>query len=294
MNGQHNAVLYEYGLFDDEDKYCKNQQQFKAILNSGFTTVILWTIHVNEKGDLYYNDNLIVQNGMFEKQYDYLPKLINNLKSGNLVKTVVLGLSSGGTSDFKHIKDMFASSTGKEILLNNFKVLVDELPIDGFDFDLEEFPLENYTDTIVQLTLELDKYVKIITYCPYCDEDFWLDCLVQVYAKNNSNQIVSWFNLQCYDGGSGNNPEVWAKKIISYPSPLGILDSEAFIVPGYWCLYQSPEEVQDIFRELKKTDQGINGGFIWNSSDIFKVKHDPKDYAQAILQGLDSVIRTRY
>ena len=89
----------------------------------------------------------------------------------------------------------------------------------------KSFHLKDYTDTIVQLTIELSKFVKIITYCPYCEPDFWLDCLAQVYAKNSNKQIVSWFNLQCYEGGSGpgNDPKDWVDKINFYQlKPLGI------------------------------------------------------------------------
>lgn len=32
---------------------------------SGFTTVMLWTIHVHGNGDLYYNDQLVVSNGAY-------------------------------------------------------------------------------------------------------------------------------------------------------------------------------------------------------------------------------------
>jgi hypothetical protein len=65
-----------------------------------------------------------------------------------------------------------------------------KLSIDGFDFDLKEFPLEKYTDTIVQLTIEFSKFVNIITYCPYCDQQFWLDCLHKSMPKTIMNKLL--------------------------------------------------------------------------------------------------------
>lgn len=280
MNDQYNIALYENGLLEKYDPSI-NQE----ISKSGFTTLIIWAIHVNEKGVIYYNNYPIVENGQFNKRFNHLPKVINNLKSDDSsVKRVILSIGAG--ADFEHIKEMLASSTSKESILNNFKVLADTLSIDGFDFDLEEFPLENYTDTIIQLTLEFSKFVKIITYCPYCNQKFWLDCLAQVYTRNNNKQIVSWFNLQCYDGGAGNDPREWVDNIKNYHLPLGILDQVAFVIPGFWCRDDSPDKIQNIFCDENKSDPGINGGWMWNSREILLKQYTLKDYADAILNGL--------
>lgn len=280
MDDHYNIALYENGLLE---KYipCFNNE----IAESGFTTLILWAIHVDEEGVIFYNDYPIVKNGKFNERFSHLPEVINSLKSDDSsVKRVILSIGAG--ADFEHIREMLTSSTGKKSILNNFKVLADTLSIDGFDFDLEEFPLEKYTDTIVQLTIELNKFVNIITYCPYCDQEFWLDCLAQVYAKNDNEQIVSWFNLQCYDGGAGNDPKDWVDNIKNYQSPLGISDPVTFVIPGFWCRDYSPEEIQNTFSDENKSDPGINGGWMWNSGEIILKHYTLKDYADAISNGI--------
>ncbi len=297
----YNVVLYGSGLFGDSDPSV-NQQQLQELQNSGFTTVILWTLHVHENGDFYYNDTLAVQNGTISSQLNPdLPQLITALKSGGTVNKVFFCIGSGGVSDYQAIKALLASPQGTQILQQNFQALVNAFPIDGFDFDLEEFPLSDYTDTIVQLTLMLNQsYGKAITYCPYTDEDFWLNCLALVYTKNNNQQIVSWFNLQCYAGGSGNDPMEWASQIVDYASPLGISDPTGFIVPGYWARhkptgpYDEPGECPaSICHTFSTLD--LKGGFIWNSGDIFKSEASglcsgsmaPSAYASAIINGLN-------
>lgn len=278
----YNVVLYANALFEN-DQY---QQQSNAILNSGFTTIILWTLHIQENGDLSYNNTPIVESGKLNESFSNLSQQIRNLKCGGSVEQVIFGIGSASVSDFKNARKLYASSTGKDTLLGNFKVLVDNLPIDGFDFDLEESPLNNYTDIIVDLSLEFGNWGRFVTFCPFCQEDFWLNCLKRIYDKN-SNQLVRWFNLQCYSGGSGNDPKAWADSIKNYPSPLGIEDSAAFVIPGYCCQNGTPDNIQLNFSTLKTSDPGINGGFIWNSGDIFNSKYIPKDYAQAIINGLE-------
>lgn len=315
MSNGNNVVLYGSGLFGRNDPVV-NQIQLEAIKNSGFTTVILWTLHVWASGDLVYNNSLIVTNGEFVNQYSYLPQLIIDLKSGGTVNKVLFCIGSGGAGDFAAMQTLLSTKEGKQTLQKNFGALTTAMPMDGFDFDLEEFPLCNYTDTVVELTLMLNQLFGMeITYCPYFDETcspnnvpFWENCLAQVYTQNKNKQIVSWYNLQCYDGGSSNQPSQWVDTIKNYPSPLGIDDPAAFVVPGYWCANAGtgceanpsngvfcPSGIETQFAALTKSDPGINGGFIWNSGDIFSCEDSgkcsgesvtPEAYAQAIIKGL--------
>lgn len=304
MSNGRNIVLYGSGLFGADDP-TTNQRQLQAVQDSGFTTVILWTLHVQSNGDVYYNDTLIVQDGQFSEGCDYLPELVTKLKSGGTVDKVLFCIGSADVSDFENIQNLMGTRFGLKVLHDNFKALVNTLPIDGFDFDLEEYPFESYTDTVVQLTLMLHRnYGMTVTYCPYMDESFWLNCLAQVYAQNGNQQIVGWFNLQCDAGGVGNDPGYWAGQIKNYSSPLGIDNPAAFVIPGYWCANSSgggncdggdcPASMQEIFAGLAKADPGINGGFVWNSGDIFACESSgqcqgamtPQAYAQAIIKGL--------
>ncbi len=310
MSNGDNIVLYGSGLFSSNDS-STNQEQLDELQDSGFTTVILWTLHVQSNGDFSYNDNPIVSSGTFNPDYDYMADLITELKSGGTVEKVLFCIGSSDVSDYADLKNLLATESGTETVESNFQALIDGLPIDGFDFDLEEFPLEDYTGTIVQLTLMLHQdFDMAVTYCPYTDEDFWLTCLNQVSTQNNGQQIVSWLNLQCYSGGAGNDPGYWAEQIESYPSSeLGIDDPAAFVVPGYACRNgddcsqgDCPSTIQQTFASLTQSDAGINGGFIWKSSNIFSCEDSgqcgggsmtPEAYAQAIIDGLSGDWSTR-
>lgn len=275
--------LYGSGLFG-RNVTSVNQQQLQAVQNSGFTTIILWALHVSQTGDLSYNDTLIVRNGVFCSQFAYLPRYLNKLKDGGTVNQILFSIGGWGVGDFKNMQNLLATPAGKQTLMQNFNTLATALPIDGFDFDMEEWDAD-YTPAVVQMTKNLNGINNMaVTYCPYSNPPFWLNALAQVYTLNNNQQIVSAFNLQCYAGGSGNLPGQWVNQINSFGQPLGISNAAAFVIPGFWCAnpgtncqpqlgqgVMCPSQMQNTFYGFTQpgNDPGINGGFVWNSGDLF-------------------------
>ena len=74
----------------------------------------------------------------------------------------------------------------------------------------------------------------------------------------------------------------------------GITAPAAYIVPGYDASVQNPSSIEQTFRALAKSDPGITGGFVWNSSAIFGSSYTPRDYAQAIITGLGGGTHARH
>ena len=277
MSTTRNTVIYANGLFGTNDPPT-NARQTAELKRAQFGTALLWTLHVHGNGDFYYNDAPMVQQGTFNSALAYMAPLVKALPDGGGVHQVYFGIGSGGAADFAAIKELLASEAGSKGLVSNFHALLRTIPVVGFDFDLEEFPLEDYTSTIVQLTLLLQRqFGSGITYCPYTEPNFWRDCLARVYASAG-RQLVRWYNLQCYDGGQYNSPAEWAEGLASSPAPLGIASPAAFIVPGYWARHKTdggsysgdcPDAVRSTFQKLSRSLPGIDGGFMWNSGDIF-------------------------
>ena len=124
---------------------------------------------------------------------------------------VFFSIGAGGTKDFTAIQELLSTPAGTDTLITNFETLLSNLPaITGFDFDDED----NYdVDTIADFTqLLFNNFNSLITYCPYWDFDFWEQCLEKVF-RAMQKQPVAWWNLQCYSGGSGNDPVQWAGEI---------------------------------------------------------------------------------
>ena len=302
------AVLYGSGLF--QDKYPNPTpsyaEQLAQLAQSRYTTIVLWALHVWPGGDFYYNDTPIVKNGTYLTSTDpkqgvnpELANLLETLKATSTVSKIIMSIGPF-ESDF----DAILKSLPQAMI--NFQTLRQNLPIDGFDFDYEGSYSSSFERGIVTLTSELFKSGSIVTYCPYTYQSFWLQCLADAYRASNNVQPVSWFNLQCYDGGAGNDPADWARAIATYPQPLGIKDPNAFVVPGLWVanttsksfMGKCPNGIQQQFKQWSAT--GTRGGFLWNSSDIFYNETSttlcpgqsimPKDYAQAILNGVGATV----
>lgn len=288
MTTSPNIVLYGSGLFG-RDVPPTNVAQLAALVESGFTSVILWTLHVDADGTLVYNDTVIVRDGVFAATFLYLSPLVNQLKTapGSSVRAVLFCVGSGGVNDFHNIQSLLATKEGKLTLSRNFHALSSALPIDGYDFDDED--LFDPTTTAALTELLCGGNQMIITYCPYFGEATpWNAAIEAVYTWDQQQnpvlgQSVRWWNLQCYSGGAGNDPATWVRQL---STKAGISDAPAYIVPGYDASLQSPSSIQETFSGLASSDPGIAGGFIWNSSAIFSSSFTPKDYAQAIRAGL--------
>lgn len=288
-----NIVLYGSGLFG-RNTPSQNAAELAALRESGFTTVILWTIHVDPDGTLVYNNTVIVRDGIFAATFSYLPDLVYKLTAtGSSVQNVLCCIGSGGVNDFTNIQALLKTPQGKLTLVRNFSALSSALPINGYDFDDEDLYDAPTLATLSELLCSNNE--MIITYCPYASQSTWNQAVQSVYNWDQEqypvlDQSVRWWNLQCYSGGSGNDPAQWA---MSLPTGAGITDPVAYIVPGFDASEQDPASIERTFQRLAKSDPGITGGFIWNSSAIFRSKHTPRDYAQSIISGLGGGSATR-
>src|SRR5260370_40360302 len=143
MGNQLNVVVYGRNLFGFDDATI-NQQQLEEMQESGFTTVILWPLHVDTNGDLLYHDSddrdptvPIVQAGAFNSDvYGYMPPLVSALKSDGSVGRVLFSLGSAGDGDYNNIKQLLTTTEGTETLIQNLRELPEALPMDRYHLDV--------------------------------------------------------------------------------------------------------------------------------------------------------------
>lgn len=272
----------------------ENASNLTALQNSGFNTLVFWSLHVMPSGTLVLNGKpLTVNNGVVSWQLQELAPLIQGLRSGGFNR--ILFSIGSGSSDFDHIQSLMGSQEGMTTLLTNFDALMDALPIDGFDYDLEYnvsgTGCDQYnamTNTVVQLSLLFQSYGSgIVTFCPFNCENFWLNCMEQIVQQNTqwvNDQVVQWWNLQTY--GPAVSPSQWAQTMTQFGlSNLGIKDASSFIAPGYSVDYeQTPSQLQSDVQ-----GQGVTGGaWLWNTGSLFASSYSPTDWAQAIITGLSN------
>jgi hypothetical protein len=139
--------------------------------------------------------------------------------------------------------------------------------IDGIDMDCEEtYDLPSFVD-FSKMLIGMGFH---ITFCPYKKMNFWTTALVQI--EKAYPHAVKWWNLQCYDGGAENSPQVWANAIAkAAPS----YQTEGCIVAGDWVRFYDPDPAWkswrgDCLKPMEQLFSGfrkqscVGGGFIWS------------------------------
>jgi hypothetical protein len=264
--------------------------------SSGMTTVVAWAVHVNEAGDLIFNDQAIVRDGEYVGDPGW-PVTMKKLKAQpSSVERLLFSIGGWETGDFNRIQKLIAAG-GLEpegILYRNFAALKKVMPwIDGIDFDDEEL---YDAETTTGLALMLHEVGFTVTFCPYSNEEFWIGCLAQLNEKHPG--LVSGFNLQCYAGGGGNEPGPWIKAVEAKMGPA--FDAKSFVRPGLWARHGQDcdeGECPDAIRTnigLWSGSSGITGAWIWQldellgcqSSGVCSGPMTIAAYAEAILDGL--------
>eukprot|EP01083_Nonionella_stella_P074147 201003_1 len=309
-----NLVLYANGLYESLEK--PNDLWTHGIIQSDFSTIVLWTLHIRRSGDLVYNDFLMVANGILQPTYDAtgtnIASRIQELKASQNVERILFSIGSGSwydsdgqltiNPDFYNLHHILFAGTQqeKDNLYNNFKVLID-LGIDGFDSDCEEWGFfsdltsQHLEETHVELFSKLYYQFPhlIFTFVPYRHRSNWLNIAKQLYALVGQ-QIVKFWIVQMYGPGSG-TVKGWIHDIALNAEELG-LDSdevERYIIPGYnnsgeYWPSNTPSRVRQIFTGLNDEQLQVKGGMIWNLSQTYERAETLLAYSQAIIEGLTS------
>ncbi|MEZ4401567.1 MAG: alkaline phosphatase family protein [Kofleriaceae bacterium] len=271
------------------------------VQGSGFTTIILWSFHVSEAGDISFNDTHdIVSKGVYGGDPTWPGNVAALKANGSAVTSVWASVGAGGVGDFGSIGKLIAAEGigPNSILYRNFAALRDAFTvdgvcaIDGIDFDNED---DLDATVMVEFATMLFGLGFKVTFCPYMAPSIWVDALRQLWAKGLH---VSWFNLQAYSGGYGNDPQQWIDAVAPV---VGAAAAPSFIVPGLWCYHgqddadsRCPAQVQADFAAYNQAGAALTGGFLWIYDDVLKYRDanpcggpaTAAAYAQAISTGL--------
>jgi hypothetical protein len=223
--------------------------------NSGFTTVMLWSIHVGANGDLVMNDKLVASNGAYVGASTWPGQLATLKQAPTFINRIELSVGSAGVQDWHNVQALVnAQGTGSgSILYRNFQALINATGADAVNDDDEDLQDVNSTVAFGRMIGTLGKK---FTLCPYNNTAFWQN------VKSQLGTTVDRVYLQVYDGGAGNNAASWN-------SSLGIT-----VDPGLWSRHGSgctagdnPSSVQSKMAGWKSS-AGITGGFMWLYDDI--------------------------
>jgi hypothetical protein len=282
-----------------------------ATQQAGWTTITLRLFHIGNGnkpgqfwGDIFFNDPpAIITKSKYVADPTW-PMNVAKLKQNSSITQIYASIGGGGVVDFTTIKTIYennGNSFSGTPLEKNFQVLRDTFPaIDGIDMDCEDmYDLPSF----VALCRMLIGMKFVITFCPFenpwDNPSFWPASLAAIEQTNPG--AVKWWNLQCYDGGEGNDPRDWAAEI---KAVLPSFDTDGFILAGDWSrwLYPSPElwkgdcppTVTKLISCFSR-EACLGGGFIWNMDLILDYGPNPAgcgtvqtmvDYVNAIANGM--------
>lgn len=124
---------------------CKTRSYaINELRNSGYTYVVVWTIHIDASGNFNFNTEFpLVQNGTYIGRNSY-PNFVDDmarLKSApTTINRLEFCLSAWGSSTFTNVKNLIATQgTGNtSTLYKNFQALRNTFPmVDAIGFDDE-------------------------------------------------------------------------------------------------------------------------------------------------------------
>ncbi|VUD56325.1 Extracellular exo-alpha-L-arabinofuranosidase [Thalassocella blandensis] len=265
------SVMANSGVYAGGPVYIHRDYSINELKNSGFTYVIVWTIHIDSNGNMNFNGEFpLVENGNYvgNSRYPNFPADIASLKQGTTsINRVEFSLSGWGSGTFANIRNLVnAQGTGSgSILYRNFQALRNAIPsVDAINFDDES---EYDVGTATRFAVMLADLGYKITLVPYTRAEFWT-----ALASNTNAQrpgTVDRVDLQVYAGGGGNNPCHW---------DFGAIP----IYPGMWSNEASPASVQSRMNDWKNScGHKVKGGFMWLYDD-FDNSGRVQEYSSAI------------
>jgi hypothetical protein len=274
VSGQSVAVAAagRSAIFGGGPFYQDGQAVIDTLRSSGFTTVILWSIHVHGNGDLYYNDHLIVSGGQYVGDSGWPARLRRLKQAPTSVNRVEVSVGAWGTRDWEAIDDLITrDGTGSStVLYRNFLALLNATGADAINNDDESHYEVDSTVRFARMANAMG--YRQFTLAPYTAVSYWQG------VTNNLGALVDRVYLQGYAGGAGNNPASWAQ---SLGRPID---------PGLWSRHgsgcgegDSPAQVESKMRSWHNS-AGILGGFMWLYDDIKACSSSgtAADYARAI------------
>jgi len=248
---------------------------FTAIQAASYTTAVLWAAHIDPAGNVTMNDDLVATNGGVVAAAQPWVQLVNNLRSGT-VNYVELSIG-GDSSSFHNIKNLIEQyGTGPaNPFYGNLQALQSALNLDAVDYDDESEYDMNSSLALASMCAGLGMGVSI---CPYdtAYQTYWVNLVTKINAANPGAAVAAY--LQCYSGGSGNDPKQWDQAF----AKTGLK-----MTAGLWVSSSTPAQVQSQLAAWVSNSTPLAGGFMFVGTQMLNAGGPtPADYSTAISDGL--------
>lgn len=192
------------GIYGTHKFFTLPTSEVNGLRASGMTTMFLFTVHIRPNGDFYYNENLVASNGVYVGDPAWRSRLDACRVMPTSITRMELCIGGANSDTFAAIRDRIAADgTGTNtVLYRNMLAMKNALGFEAVQYDDEK--VYHASSAIAYGHMLADMGLKV-TLCPYHwgYRTFWQTVAAQLGDK------VDAIYLQCYAGGSGNNPNDW-------------------------------------------------------------------------------------
>lgn len=206
------------------------QPVINDLLQAGYNSVIVWSLHVAPDGVLILNNTQVVSGGVYQEAEPMnLPARLAQLRKAGV--EIIFSVGAGGTCDFSNIGTLLNGQVAGpgNVIYENFKALKKAMVAAGGDIDAIDFDNEDNLDSGVMVnfakTLASIGYAHV-TFCPYDSQSTWYDTMKSLVTSQGSG-FVNAIHLQCYSGGSGNQ-----NSVNDWVSGFKAVGGNAVMIPG--------------------------------------------------------------
>ncbi|KAE8453931.1 hypothetical protein EG329_007707 [Mollisiaceae sp. DMI_Dod_QoI] len=236
-----------------------------SLKTAGFNTLVIFNIGILDNGDIMYYSNtagskdaLVASNGTYVGGLALADKVLS-FKAGNTTGIDRVEISMNA----QHVRDLMRNPGpgAATTLYRNFEALKTAWNLDAVNNDDESI---YDVDSTVEFARMLGAMGYKYTIAPYTNTGFWVSVKTQV-NKGLDDPLLDRVYLQCYDGGSGNDPR-------SCQTTLGMK-----VVPLVWVTNDSkPSQGITATQARSKfaswnARSALAGGGYWNDYDIEKM-----------------------
>jgi hypothetical protein len=224
--------------------------------NSGFTYAILFNVNVETDGTLTTDGETICKDGVyvFANQQPHYVEDVEALKTWPTgIQRLEICIGGWGNESYYRIKDLInAQGTGSNtILYKNFKALKEALPwVEAVNNDDEH--CYDVATAVKFHTMMYDLGYKT-TVAPYMNKSFWQSLVSQL--NNKRAGACDCVLIQCYGGGTYNNPSDW--HLGNIPLHAGREN------------YQDGSSLDICIEKMQSwhDNNNVTGGFLWVYND---------------------------
>lgn len=305
-----NVGLYALSPFDTANPTPAEQ---KAIVvtgdllgRAGFDTVLLASLHIHSKGEIYYNNTLMASGGAISTDLDpNLANVLRQMKTSGTVKNLLASFGGGGCIngqavgywDFLSLKNLIAQypNPANNPFFQNLSAIAAAYSLNGIDIDLEVYAdagmceggfsasYYEFMDTLTTLVGWMHGRGGLTTIAPYESYDFWADLLEKTYV--GGTQQMAWVNLQGGPLGPADNSgfvEFLKGRKIGVSNLDGFVSSGMQISSG-----NSAAQVQSAYAPFGRSNPNAGGGWLWNFSSFTPPQSSA--FATAVRRGLQGI-----